>query len=81
MSDSRRNPFEQLTRSARTARAARQRAAHLRAEAAVLIQRSSESMVAAREQSQTASLLIAICLQTAFRAAFNAREESRRLRG
>lgn len=72
-----RNPFEELVRVSRTARATRQRAAHLRAEAASLIQRSNESMLTARELAQTSNLLIAICLRTAFAAAWKARERPR----
>jgi hypothetical protein len=76
LSSSRRDSFERFQQIARSARASRQRAAHLRAEAASLILRSSEAITAARELSATSALLIAICLRTAFEAAWKASGQS-----
>jgi hypothetical protein len=56
--------FDQRQRISRTARATRQRAAHLRAESVLLVQRTSETLLAAQELSQTANLLITLCLRT-----------------
>ncbi len=69
-------PDRKLVDVSRPTHATRQRAAYLRAEADALIRRSQDTRKSAHQSSQTARLLMAICIKNAFLPAWHARERS-----